>query len=494
MPLGETYSTLLSWWKTSKTALSPGVHTNNVMSNFVMADWHDVNATHVAKSLRIILAARTGEGKGALGRVANVMGKGGIADKEAAQEILTRYENSGGAIGGWVTQEIANEQLAPVIEAQQKEVNATAANAAPTEIGIYSAMQHVLHARFPQAWEAFKASRSAEVVATDAKNLIDLYQAEDDVFRLAAWLKAKEQGMDDAAAGKVARKSFLDYQINAPWIAAMRATALPFISFTYRAVPMLIEVAAKRPHKILKLMALAGALNALGVMLAGGGDDDERKLLPEEKAGGLWGLVPKLIRMPWNDAHGSPVYLDVRRWVPVGDVFDIGQGHAALPIPPSLMPGGPLAVLAEVVFNKSMFTGKAITLETDTGGEKLGKVLDHLYKAAAPNILGLPNTYATEGVMGAAQGRTDAFGREMSVTQATASAFGVKVGSYPSDVLRRNIISKRNAEVSEIDMQISQLKRQRQTNRIDDEEFQEKTRAQQEKKARVMREAAEKLQ
>ena len=258
---------------------------------------------------------------------------------------------------------------------------------------------------------------------------------------------------------------------------------------------MLLEIAAKKPHKLIKLMALAGALNALGVALAGGGGDDdrERKLLPEEKAGRLWGMVPKLIRMPWNDAHGSPVYLDVRRWVPVGDVFDIGQGQAAVPIPPSLMPGGPMAIFAEIIFNKSMFTGKPITLETDTGTEKLGKVLDHLYKAAAPNILGLPNTYATEGVMGAATGRTDAFGREMSVAQATASAFGVKAGSYPADVLRRNIIAKRDAEVSEIDRQIAQLKRQRQTNRIDDEEFADKSRAQADKKAKVMREAAEKL-
>ena len=30
---------------------------NNIMSNFVMADWHDVTAGHVAKALRIIMGA-----------------------------------------------------------------------------------------------------------------------------------------------------------------------------------------------------------------------------------------------------------------------------------------------------------------------------------------------------------------------------------------------------------------------------------------------------
>lgn len=497
-PLGQTYQQILSMWKTSKTALSPAVHMNNVMSNMVMADWHDVSAAHVAKSLRIILGASERAGRGALGRAGNAAARAGMADAEAAREILSRYQISGGAIGGWVTQEIATEQLEPVIAALQVELQTTAAKAAPAEIGVYAALQHLMHRRFPQAWEAFKASRPATVVATDAKNLIDLYQAEDDVFRLAAWLKAKEEGLSDAEAGKLARRSFLDYSINAPWVAAMRATAWPFIAFTYRAVPMLIETFGKKPHKIMKLMAVAGALNWLGGMLAGGdggGEDEEklRKMLPDEKAGRVWGLVPKLIRMPWNDEHGSPVYLDIRRWVPVGDVVDLGAGQAALPLPPAAYPGGPLVIAMEVLMNKSAFTGKPITLETDTAGERAGKVIDHLWKAFAPNIVGLPGTYATEGVVGAATGRTDSFGRELSTPQALSSAFGVKLGSYPADVLRRNLIAKRNAEIMEIDRQISQLKRQMQTNRIDADEFAEKVAAQNQKKAKLMAEFSEKV-
>jgi N12 class adenine-specific DNA methylase len=490
-PLGETYHQILRMWKTAKTALSPGVHTNNIMANFVMADWHDVSAGHVAKSLRIILGASQRDGTGVLGRAGNALAIAGLPDAEAAREILSRYQISGGAIGGWVTQEIANEQMEPIVAALRAELAGTAAQAAPQEIGVYAALQHLMHRRFPQAWEAFKASRPATAVATDGKNLIDLYQAEDDVFRLAAWLKAKEQGMSDAEAGKVARRSFLDYSINAPWVAAMRASAWPFVAFTYRAVPMLLETAGKRPHKILKLMAIAGVLNWLGGALGGG--DDERKLLPEEKAGRIWGLVPKLIRMPWNDANGSPVYLDIRRWIPVGDVVDLDAGHAALPLPPALYPGGPLVILGEIAFNKSAFTGKPIVLETDTGAEQTGKIIDHLWKAFMPNLLGVPNTYATEGVAGAMSGRTDAFGREMSVPMAIASSVGVKVGAYPADVLRRNLMAKTRAEEMEIDKQIAQLKRQLQTKQITADEFADKAAYQQEKKAKLWGKVAEKM-
>lgn len=478
-PWGETYHHILRAWKASKTALSPAVHMNNVMSNFVMADWHDVSSGHVAKALRIVLAAGDGNGRGALGRLGNAVGLLGVADRDAARKIIARYENSGGAIGGWVTQEIASEQLAPIVDALQRELGA---KAGPSDIGVYAALQHMLHARLPQAWLAFKGSRPANIVATDAKNLIDLYQAEDDVFRLAAWLKAKEGGASDADAGKAARRSFLDYSINAPWVQMMRHTALPFISFTYRAVPMLIETAARRPHKIMKLMMVLGALNMLGSMLAGGDDDDEaRKLLPDEKSGRIWGIVPKLIRMPWNDAHDSPVFLDIRRWVPVGDVFDLGQGHAALPVPPALMPGGPLAVLGEVVFNRSMFTGQPIALDTDTATEHASKLANHLWKAATPNIIGLPGAYATTGVLDAAHGRTDAFGRERSVAQSLLSGIGIKLGSYPPDLLRRNLTGKAKAEIGEIEDEIYRLKRQRATNVIEQDEFEDKVRAQQEK-------------
>ncbi len=475
----EWWQTALSLWKTSKTALSPAVHTNNVMSNFVMADWHGVSAGHVAKALSVMLAASNRKGVASLG----------IRDREAAREVLARYEDSGGAIGSWVTQEIKDEQLEPIVEALRRELAAT--EMGKEELGVYAAMQHMLHARFPAALEALRGSTSAAKAKAAAGVLMDLYQAEDDVFRLAAWLKAKEEGATDQAAGKVARKSFLDYSINAPWIQAMRSTAFPFISFTYRAVPMLLETAGKNPHKLLKLMALAGGLNALGVMIGGGGDDKERKLLPEEKAGGIWGMVPKLIRMPWNDAHGSPVYLDIRRWIPVGDVVDVAQGHAAVPLLPAMYPGGPLAVLGELVVNKSMFTGKPITLETDTALEKARKVTDHLWKAFAPNLLGVPGTYATTGVVESIEGRTDKFGREMSTAQ--ASSVGVKLGSYPADVLRNNLMARQRAELAEVDRVIGELKRQRQTNRISAEEFEKGMQAQQAKKLRLRTELAEKM-
>ncbi len=504
-PLGETYSKILRAWKISKTALSPTVHVNNIMSNFVMADWHDVTAGHTAKALRIllggayeqggkgVLGAYGKNGKGVLIAVGNkAAGALGINDRAAAREVMNRYLDSGGNIGSWATNEIAKNQVEPLLAAMEAELAASNGNSQSAQIGVMSALQHMLMLRLPSAFAALKDSLPGKVARAEAGALIKLYQSVDDVFRLAAWLKAKEDGKTDMEAGKIARRSFMDYHINAPWVQALRNSVLPFVAYTYRAVPMLLETAGKKPHKIMKLMLLVGGLNALGVLLAGG-DDEERKLLPEEKAGRIWGMVPKLIRMPWNDANASPVYLDIRRFIPVGDVLDVGANNAAVPMLPAMMPGGPLVIMAEVVLNKTGFTGKPITLETDTPAEQATKVLDHLYKSFAPNIVLLPGTYAWTGVFNAASGVTDKFGREQSVAQAMASSFGVKLGSYPADVLRKNEQGKAQGQIMEIDRNISALKRQRQINKIDDDEFVQKAQAQQEKKRKVMQALGEKL-
>mgnify|MGYP000193307530 CR=1 FL=1 len=148
---------------------------------------------------------------------------------------------------------------------------------------------------------------------------------------------------------------------------------------------------------------------------------------------------------------------------------------------------------ADIRLTESAFTGKPITLETDTVTEQAAKVADHLWKAFAPNIALLPGTYAWQGVADAANGRTDAFGREQSVAQAVVSSVGVKVGSYPPDVLRRNLESRAKAQIAEINDTIQALKRQRQTNRIDQDEFQDAVRKQREKQQKIMRELAEKV-
>ena len=484
-PVGEVFHQVLKAWKLSKTALSPAVHMNNVMANMVMADWHDVSAGHITKSLRILMAASDREGTGIIGKTNNLAARAGIADRDAAKEILGRYQDSGGNIGTFASAELQNGQIQPLLDALEAEM-AKDPNSAAAQVGVMNALQLLRHGEMSAAFDAAKGSKPGKAVINEGQNLLDMYQSEDEVFRLAAWLKAKEDGSTDMQAGHVSRKSFLDYNINAPWVAALRSTAFPFAAFSYRAIPMLAETVAKRPWKVMKLAMIGGLLNALGYAMSGGDEDDDRKYLPEEKAGRVWGLVPKLIRMPWNDGHDQPVFLDVRRFIPVGDIFDSGSNNAAIPLLPAMMPGGPLMLVGEVILDMSAFTGKKITLGTDTTTEKLTKTADYLYKAMMPNLVMLPGTHAWDSVMKAGTGGTDAFGRELSTGQALLNTVGVKVGSYGADTLRMNAGKKLQSEMMEIDHTINGLKREYSRKGMTYEQFVEKAKYQQDKKKEVI--------
>jgi hypothetical protein len=273
--------------------------------------------------------------------------------------------------------------------------------------------------------------------------LLRAYQAEDEIFRMAAYLRRRSQGEDTNTAAKNSRDQFLDYDIRAPWVVAAKNSVLPFISYTYRAVPKLMENVQNRPWKLLKYATLAWVANELAYMLDEGDDDDDEKRgrlinreeieragLRDEEQGMTWLRSPRMIRMPYRDANGLPVFLDVRRWIPAGDVFDMEQGNAALPIPAPLLFGGPLQIAMELRMNRSAFTGEDITNSlTQTPTEKLGAAADYAWKAWAPNSFWSPNSWYWTKISDAIYGVRDQAGNINSVPQAFLSSIGIKVKS-----------------------------------------------------------------
>ena len=443
-PFGAAYASILRAWKLSKTALTPTTHVNNIMGNFVMADMHDVGARDAIAAVRLMVAAANG-------------------DKDA-KAMLDRFEDSGATQGMFTTHELKKEVLEPLLQQLREEVGMADNEAAILKVS--AIMSLALHGQFGEAWAGAKAaakqSTAGRVTGTVVTKAQDYYQAEDSVFRLAAFLKSIDEGKTDLEAGKLARKAFLDYHINAPWINTMRGTAMPFIAFAYRAIPMLVETTARKPWKIAKYMLVAGGLNALAyAMLGADADEDkERAYLPDEKAGRLWGIVPKLIRMPWNresklrDGRTSsdPVFLDVRRWIPVGDVVDYGQDKTALPmIPQPMIPGGPAVIAFEFLVNKSAFTGRELTKETDTWVEKAAKVGGHFYKGFAPNVpIPYSGTWAGTKIDNAIKGKEDPLGRAYPVPEAVASGFGLKLERYPVATLQRNAVLDMKGKLREL--------------------------------------------
>lgn len=422
--VGKGYEKLLKMWKISKTALSPTVHVNNVMANVVMADWHDVGGKHLLQAA----SAWARKGKDA-----------------AAKRLIEDFQDHGGELGTFALTEMQREQLAPILEELLGESRkANDLNGIVNAAGVMSLLREGM---VRQAAATLGQSKAGRMAGAIPRKMIDVYQLEDQLFRLAAYIKARESGLTEREAGRFARKSFLDYDIQAPWIvAAKRSGFLPFISFSYRAIPMLYQTVRDKPWKLMKLALVLGAVSAASAAFLGLDDDDEKKerrWLPREKSGKVWGMIPKMVRMPWNTQAGNPVFMDIRRFIPAGDITDLGTSQGAVPLPPFLTVGGPLSLMAELMADKSLFTGKEINESTDTKSEAAIKVLDHIYKWAAPNVpiptlgtivpgveSGQFQTYAWSGIAAAARRETSTFGRDQSVPMAVGSALGVKLEGY----------------------------------------------------------------
>lgn len=379
---------LLNQWKINKTARSPVVHMNNVMSNLVLMDLADVRATDLIEGLRSY-----------------------VKGDQHYQDALEH----GAFEGGYVLRELNKQVLDPLLEQIAKE--AMAGNSIETTANVLSRMLYGL---------------AAAVKKADRK-MVEVYQIEDEVFRMATYMRRLALGDPPDVAAHIAKEQFLNYDIRAPWINALRGSVLPFISYTYRAVPVVAQSIAERPWKIAKYATLAYLANLLAYEIAPGDEDEERRTMRDQEQGYTWIGTPRMLRMPYRDDNGNPVFLDIRRWIPAGDIFDMQQGQSAIPIPAPLQFGGPMMLGAELFLNKQAFTGQQIiNPNTDDAWDRTRNISSWAWKSWMPSAAWIPGSWYWDAIWRAAEGGRDPLGRPYSVAQAASSSVGVKL--KPHDV------------------------------------------------------------
>ena len=92
----------------------------------------------------------------------------------------------------------------------------------------------------------------------------------------------KSKGYNKLQAAQDARKSFIDYNIQAPGINALRSLPTPFLAYTSSVIPILAETAVVRRWKFAKYAVLGYTLNNLGELVGTGDPETERKLFTKE--------------------------------------------------------------------------------------------------------------------------------------------------------------------------------------------------------------------
>lgn len=426
---------LLTQWKMMKTARNPVTHMNNVMSNVMFMDMADVRSGDLLSGAMSFF-------------------KGDAIYQEAA--------NAGAFGADMVTNELRENILRPMLDQIRKDM-LQSKGGFEAEVGRVGKLMDMITKAVSAGYTGLKAAD---------RLMLNAYSVEDQVFRMALYVRRRNQGMGAVEAANEAREQFLDYDIRAPWVNAARKSVLPFISYTYRAVPKIAQTIAERPWKIAKYVAIYQALNAMAYALAPSDwdEDEERKSLREAEQGYTWVGSERLVRMPWLDQYENPVFLDVRRWIPAGDVFDTGGND----IPPWLAIGGPLMIGLEMYMNKSAFTGDEIYNPiTDSFAERMKARAAFLYRGFMPNAPWVPGSYSYDNIVRAANGDALQWGSNTPYDLGSALLSSVGIKLQPKDVTvgYQSWAMEYDRIDRELDMQASALRRQRRLNRIDDDGF-----------------------
>ena len=397
------YRKLNSVWKISKTAWNPTVHVNNIMSNFVLHDLVDAEIKYLPKAW----TALTTHGK---------KNKAGKLQRSELVETATKY---GVFDSGFIQVELKNIQSGTKFPYKFDENLDTFNNSVNAAKNIYE--NGVLKNKL------------------GLETLTQWYGFEDAVFRLSVFQDRLSKGWSAADAALDARKSFIDYNIDAPAINWMRNTVTPFLAYTYRIIPILAETAIVRPWKYAKYAALGYGLNKMGGIVGGGDEEAERAVMPERKQGEFlnMGFLPfRNIKVPIPPGKdGKPYYMDFTRFVPGGDILDLNGTLPGVPAP--LQPSGGLA--GEILFplaGYDLFQRKKIEGQTGIPNEdwaiRLGAIKDKLM----PNIPFVPGSYSSKKLERTRKGMESPFRPEQSEMVSLAQALGFKIEKADLDKLK----------------------------------------------------------
>ncbi|PWB44642.1 MAG: hypothetical protein C3F19_00825 [Rhodocyclales bacterium] len=277
----------------------------------------------------------------------------------------------------------------------------------------------------------------------------DAYQWSETVMKTAKIIDAMErEKLSEADAALEAQKWVFDYSLVDRNVRYLRnaPVGMPFLTFSTKVAPRLLEVAAKHPQRFLPWVILHyGMMQAAAMALGGDGDDWDklRMALPEwlrEK--------PHALPLPWRDSEGRIQFADIgyyfpwQQWLQLAG--EVSHGEVSDALRTAGIIGGPLPDL--IVAAKTgidPFTKKEIANDGDPPMERGVAWLNYAWNMAAPPFLTSNGFLSPMGLIDkqyggklaqGVTGTTDKYGDPRATTpQAIIGLLGVNIkGIDPS--------------------------------------------------------------
>ena len=410
------YNALMRWFKKSKTVYNPGTHVTNIASNVTLAMMHDIPVSTMGSAAKLFAKYE--------------LNAKDLNEKELA--IMSQFMNSGAMLGDYSSAEVKEA----IYKAWSENLSQ------PTDTSLLQRLK---------MFTGYEKSKAEMGVALAAKvgNKFDnvaseLYAAEDNVFRLAAFMKKvgelqEKNGETTPSAetykssGDFAREAFLDYDIDSKAVRLARQSFLPFVSWLYAITPVMGRIAMHQPWKIANVMMVYYLIDAAMASAAGDDDEEKRKQGPEYVRERMFGIGPYThIRIPFMGDDKNPVYYRLGDYVPMASAAKglpngfMGQSWW----PGSLTPSGPMvSAIIGFVGGVDPYTAKPLNQPTDSDWEKLGNMGKFAYDIVTPPAVNSRQVKAALDIMNDKTGPTGAAVSDLAI----ARSFGLKLYEFNVD-------------------------------------------------------------
>jgi hypothetical protein len=464
----------MSMWKEGKTVLNPVSHANNIMSNVTMAHFAGVSYWDAHKYVAT------------------------TRDIMKNAPMLQEAKDAGLWLGTMTQAEMTDllpDQL-KVLAAKTESKSGQAVE------GVWNALSFWLRKPMGKA-----------------------YEAEDLFFRYLIYRDARTKGLTPDESVDYAQKFIFTYDDLPKNARRIRDFALPFFAYTYKAIPAMAETALTHPWRYAAPAAALYTINAaMYAIAAGAGEDeewwelikrrftdedfaaqakaleaDERKNLPEWMKGASLTLgTYKSIRLGMDEATNLPVFLDVSRIFPGGDLFDAVNNAGGVPLIAPLTPNNPILTTAYAMLaNKDTFRGKDIVTPADTDAEAAAKRADWAWKQFTPAVaVGNAHFERAMNVIANQMGKpldlgiaeytgVDKQGQPVSLAYSAMQTVGIKARPIDLELSEKIRQSQENKLIRDIEASMRSIRRLEQKGAISSENAERQIELQQEKRDRL---------
>lgn len=222
------------------------------------------------------------------------------------------------------------------------------------------------------------------------KALGNVYQQEENAAKLSAFIfNMKKGGVTAEQAWKMAESATFNYAQVTPFVRKLRESifGMPFITFTIKSTPAVIETAIKNPARISVIGKIKRAIEQASDI---GETEREKASEPSWVKDGFY------VKLPMKDKQGRSAYFDLTYILPFGDLVsgnffernqDISTG-----LPESqaqnLMKKSPFIQLVSELGKNKDFYGNKIWRDSDDQAIQLKDVMRHITKSYIPPLIG----------------------------------------------------------------------------------------------------------